>query len=163
MRGATLIVILLAALPLSAQKKTAKPKSQIATKPTMLIPLSPQERAQQLLNRFTFGPRPGDLGQVLALTPEKWFEQQLNPASIADPALDKRLNEYQTLNMQPDQALLLFPDRFTLSQFADGKRPYPTDPSQSHVRGADRQVQSRSRCKKTQLRRPARHHATHRS
>jgi uncharacterized protein (DUF1800 family) len=115
--------------PLYAQKKTTKPKSQAATKPAPLVPLNPQERAQQLLNRFTFGPRPGDLEQVLAITPEKWFEQQLNPISIPDPALDKRLADYPTLNMQPDQALLVFPDRGAIQQIAEGKRPYPPDPN----------------------------------
>ena len=33
--------------------------------PLHSIPLNQRERAQQLLNRFTFGPRPGDLEQVL--------------------------------------------------------------------------------------------------
>jgi uncharacterized protein (DUF1800 family) len=94
-----------------------------------MTPLKEQERAQQLLNRFTFGPRPGDLEQVLAITPGKWFEQQLNPASIPDPILDKRLNDYPTLNMQPDQALLVFPDRGAIQQIAEGKRPYPADPN----------------------------------
>jgi uncharacterized protein (DUF1800 family) len=123
------LILLTVASSLHAQKKaTTKPKPPTAVKPTPLVPLNSQERAQQLLNRFTFGPRPGDLEQVLAITPEKWFEQQLNPASIPDSVLDKRLADYPTLNMQPDQALLLFPDRFTLSQIADGRRPYPADP-----------------------------------
>ena len=121
-------LVLLATLPLHAQKKTSKPKSPTAAKPAPFVPLTQQERAQQLLNRFTFGPRPGDLEQVLALTPEKWFEQQLNPASIPDDVLNRRLNDYPTLNVQPDQALTLFPDRFTLQQVAEGKRPYPADP-----------------------------------
>jgi uncharacterized protein (DUF1800 family) len=120
-RFALTLLPLLLASPLHAQKKTIKP----AAKPT---PLTERERTQQLLNRFTFGPRPGDVEQVLAITPEKWLEQQLNPASIPDPILDKRLNEYTTLNLQPEQALQLFPDRFTISQVADGKRPYPSDP-----------------------------------
>jgi uncharacterized protein (DUF1800 family) len=127
-----LLVSLLAlaiAAPLHAQKKPVKPKPPAAAKPAPLIPLNPQERAQQLLNRFTFGPRPGDLEQVLAITPEKWFEQQLNPISIPDPALDKRLADYPTLNMQPDQALLVFPDRGAIQQIAEGKRPYPPDPN----------------------------------
>jgi uncharacterized protein (DUF1800 family) len=124
----TLIPLLLAA-PLHAQKKTTKPKPAAAAKPAPLVPLNPRERTQQLLNRFTFGPRPGDLEQVLAINPEKWFEQQLNPAAIPDPILDKRLNDYPTLNMQPEQALLVFPDRGTIQQAADGKRPYPTDPN----------------------------------
>ncbi len=124
-----LALVLLATMPLHAQKKApTKPKAPTAAKPAPLVPLTEQERAQQILNRFTFGPRPGDLEQVVALTPEKWFEQQLNPASIPDSPLDKRLSDYQTLNMQPDQALTLFPDRFTLQQVAEGKRPYPADP-----------------------------------
>jgi uncharacterized protein (DUF1800 family) len=124
------LTLILLAAPLHAQKKaTTKPKPPAAVKPAPLVPLNQQERAQQLLNRFTFGPRPGDLEQVLAITPGKWFEQQLNPASIPDSVLDRRLNDYPTLNMQPDQALLAFPDRGAIQQVAEGKRPYPPDPN----------------------------------
>jgi uncharacterized protein (DUF1800 family) len=126
------LLVLSAAASLYAQSKPAsktKPKLPIPPKSAPLTPLNQQERAQQLLNRFTFGPRPGDLEKILALTPEKWFEQQLNPASIPDAALDRRLNDYPTLNLQPDQALLLFPDRGTIQQVAEGRRPYPPDPS----------------------------------
>ncbi len=130
MRRIALALVLLSTLTLHAQKKpAAKPKPPAAAKPAPLPPLTEQERAQQLLNRFTFGPRPGDLEQALAITPEKWFEQQLNPASVPDPILDKRLNDYPTLNMQPEQALLVFPDRGTIQQVAEGKRPYPADPN----------------------------------
>ena len=135
--GIALLVVALS--PLQSQTKApvqaAKPshaqktKSAQRTVKETLVPLDQRERAQQLLNRFTFGPRPGDLEQVLAMTPEKWFEQQLNPASIPDTVLDKRLNDYPTLNMQPDQALLLFPDRGTIQQVAEGKRPFPADPN----------------------------------
>jgi uncharacterized protein (DUF1800 family) len=118
--------------PLHAQNESSKPaikkrKPPAATKPAPLVPLNQQERAQQFLNRFTFGPRPGDLEQVLAITPESWFEQQLNPASIPDPGLDKRLNDYPTLNMTPEQALTAFPDRGTLQAVADEKLEPPTD------------------------------------
>ncbi len=125
---------LLVAVPLYAQTKPApkppakKSKPPAAAKPAPLIPLNSQERAQQLLNRFTFGPRPGDLEKVLALTPEKWFEQQLNPASIPDPVADRRISDFTTLNLQPEQTLQLFPDKYTISQIADGRHPYPNDP-----------------------------------
>ena len=109
--------------------KIAKPHPQPAPKEAPPTPLTQRERAVQFLNRFTFGPRPGDVERVLALTPEKWFEQQLNPDSINDDVLNKRLNDYPTLNMTPDQALIAFPDRGTIQAVADGKRPYPTDPN----------------------------------
>src|SRR5579862_5993208 len=127
MRRFALALVFLAVVPLHAQKRTSKPKAPAIPPP--LVTLTQREQAQQLLNRFTFGPRPGDLEQVLAMTPEKWFEQQLDPGRISDSALDKRLADYPTLNLQPDQALVLFPDRGTIQQVAEGKRPYPTDPN----------------------------------
>ena len=99
-----------------------------APKAAALIPLTERERALQLLDRFTFGPRPGDLDRVLAMGTGKWFEQQLNPDAIKDPALDRRLADFPTLSMTPEQALTVFPDRGTIQQVADGKRPMPTDP-----------------------------------
>lgn len=130
----------LTAATLTAQQSTS-PKAPVTPKPRKtnplvpatpkdapLMPLTDREKAIQLLNRFTFGPRPGDVERVVALTSDKWFAQQLNPAAINDDVLNKRLNDYPTLNMQPDQALILFPDRGNIQQVAEGKRPYPTDP-----------------------------------
>ncbi len=114
----------------STHAKSVKPRSSIAPKEA---PLTQREQAVQLLNRFTFGPRLGDVERVLALTPEKWFEQQLNPASINDDALNKRLADYSTLNMSPEQALAIFPDRGVIQAVADGKRPMPTDPNLAAV------------------------------
>ncbi len=92
------------------------------------LPLNPRERAVQLLNRFTFGPRPGDVDRILAQGPDQWFEQQLTPDSIPDAALTTRLQDFPTLTLPPEQALLRFPDRSMVEQVDDGKRPYPTEP-----------------------------------
>ncbi len=112
----------------AATKSSAKPKLPIPAKNAPLTPLSQHERAVQLLSRFTFGPRPGDVERVLAQGPDKWVEQQLNPATIPDDALSRRLNDYPTLNMSPEQALTIFPDRGMIQQVAEGRRPYPADP-----------------------------------
>jgi len=112
----------------TANGKTAKPKLPVPPKSAPLTPLTDRERAVQMLNRFTFGPRPGDIEHVQALGPDKWFEQQLDPQSIPDPALDPRLGDYPTLNMSAEQILTIFPDRGFIEQVAQGKRPYPSDP-----------------------------------
>ncbi|HBL30606.1 MAG TPA: DUF1800 domain-containing protein [Acidobacteria bacterium] len=39
--------------------------------------LTEREAATHLLNRFAYGPRPGDVDRVLATGLERWFEQQL--------------------------------------------------------------------------------------
>ena len=105
----------------------AKAKSQAQTTTTLVL-LTDRERAQQLLDRFTFGPRPGDVDRVLALGVDKWLEQQFHPDAIKDLALDRRLADFPTLSMTPEQALTVFPDRGTIQQVADGKKPMPADP-----------------------------------
>ena len=111
-----------------ATKARVGTQKAAAAKAAAPVPLTERERALQLLDRFTFGPRPGDVDRVLAIGADNWFEQQLNPDAIKDPALDRRLADFPTLNMTPEQALQVFPDRGTIQQVADGKRPMPADP-----------------------------------
>jgi uncharacterized protein (DUF1800 family) len=113
----------------AAQTFVAKPKI-ITTSPkaVVLTPLNQRERTLQLLDRFTFGARPGEVERVIALGADKWLEQQLNPESIPNGALDKRLADYPTLNMTAEQALKTFPDNGTIAATAEGRIPYPSDP-----------------------------------
>jgi uncharacterized protein (DUF1800 family) len=113
--------------------RSTKPKTPPLTKAAALVPLDQRERAAQILNRFTFGPRPGDLDRVLTMGADKWFEQQLNPDSISDDALNKRLSDYPTLTMTPEQALTAFPDRGTIQAVANEKVQPPTDPGLAAV------------------------------
>src|SRR5438067_2295707 len=136
MRRALPILLLLAgflaaAAAQSPGRHTAKPKpkqSTPAVQPDTLTPLTDRERAIQFLDRFTFGARPGDLDRVLAVGPDKWLDQQLHPEAIKDATLDRRLADFPTLNMTPEQALAIFPDRGTIQRIVDGKQPMPTDP-----------------------------------
>ena len=108
--------------------KSPKAAGKVAAKEGTPAPLTERERVQQVLNRFTFGPRPGEVERVLAMGVDRWFEQQLNPSAIKDDANDKRLRDFPTLGMPADQALLRFPDRGAVEQVAKGLRPYPADP-----------------------------------
>ena len=45
-----------------------------------------QRRAVQALNRLTFGPRPGDVQQVMAMGVDRWIDLQLHPENIPDSA-----------------------------------------------------------------------------
>ena len=117
-----------------AQNNPAAPPLKLpASRTAPQVPLSTRERAQQILNRFTFGPRPGEVEAVAALGPDKWFAQQLAPETITDKALDGRLRVYPTLTLAPDQVLKVFPDRQNIQQAADGKTPYPADPLDAAV------------------------------
>ena len=113
--------------------KPARPRSSAPAKESASAPLTERERAVQFLNRFTFGPRPGDVEHVLALGTDQWFEQQLDPASINDDTLNKRLADYPTLSMTSEEALTAFPDRGTIQAVADEKIKPPTDPGLAAV------------------------------
>ncbi len=92
------------------------------------VPLTPRERAVQMLNRFTYGVRPGDVEKVLAVGVDQWLEQQMTPEGISDKELERRLGELPTVRMSAAQALTIFPDRGTVQQVADGVKPFPADP-----------------------------------
>src|SRR5438552_1754867 len=60
---------------------------------------SDRQRALHALNRLSFGPRPGDVDQVLQEGVDVWIDRQLHPESIPDRAVDARLQALPTLQM----------------------------------------------------------------
>ncbi|HLX07021.1 MAG TPA: DUF1800 domain-containing protein [Thermoanaerobaculia bacterium] len=60
--------------------------------------LGERQAAAHLLNRFAFGPRPGEVDQVVAAGLDRWFEQQLG-AALPDPNLEARLAALPALAM----------------------------------------------------------------
>jgi uncharacterized protein (DUF1800 family) len=103
------------------------PLAHSAPKALALTPLTQRERVEQLLDRFTFGPRPGDVDHVLAIGADKWVDQQMNPSAINDDALKKRLGNYPTVAMTTEQLVAVFPDGGQVNAVADGKVSYPGD------------------------------------
>jgi uncharacterized protein (DUF1800 family) len=93
-------------------------------------PLSDHDRALHVLERLTFGPRPGDIEKVMATGLSAWIDQQLSPQSIPNTVLDARLAGYRTLRMQPRDLAQVFPTGQMIREAADKKRPLPSDPVQ---------------------------------
>jgi len=92
-----------------------------------------QRRALHALNRLTFGPRPGDLQQVMAMGVDRWIDLQLHPNRIDDSALDSRLGPLRTLRMSTKEIAEDFPDGQEINQVMNGKRPMPSDPARRAV------------------------------
>ena len=68
--------------------------------------LSADRRIVHVLNRLTFGPRPGDVDEVRKAGVEKWIDLQLHPDRISEnPALDAKLKPLETLRMEPAQII----------------------------------------------------------
>jgi uncharacterized protein (DUF1800 family) len=86
-------------------------------------------RALHALNRLTFGPRPGDLQQVMAIGVDQWIELQLRPERIDDRALEARLEPFRTIRMSAKELAEDFPTPQEINQVMNSKRPMPSDPA----------------------------------
>ncbi len=87
-----------------------------------------QQKVLHVLNRFTFGPRPGDVAAVQAMGVQRWFEQQLNPSSIDDSALDDRLAMFPAMKMQQAEMIRRYPSPAVLRQIEQKNMSLPSDP-----------------------------------
>src|SRR5271170_4590056 len=87
-----------------------------------------EQRVLHALNRFTFGPRPGDVAAVQAMGLKRWFEQQLNPASIDDSALEARLETFPAMRMTQVEMIRRYPSPQVLRQIIAKDLPLPSDP-----------------------------------
>jgi uncharacterized protein (DUF1800 family) len=96
------------ATPVPAAGK--KPKVDPALKGLPISELSTDEAVLHALNRLAYGPRPGDLDRVKQMGLAKWIDQQLNPKSIDDSAVEARLREYPTLGMSNAQLMAQYPN-----------------------------------------------------
>ena len=92
-----------------------------------------QKRAVQALNRLTFGPRPGDVQQVMAMGVDRWIDLQLHPEKIPDAAIEARLAPFRTLHMSSKEIVEEFPDNQMIKQVMDGKTSMPSDPAKRAV------------------------------
>lgn len=123
--GATLVAVSIAAilaastafaLPRATPKsETKNNKSELAALSKTFkggLPITELTEDQAILhalNRLAYGPRPGDVERIRKMGLAKWIDGQLNPQSIDDSALDKRLERYSTLGMSSSQLLNDFP------------------------------------------------------
>jgi len=105
----------------------AKKKEKAASSP------SDPKRAVHALNRLTFGPRPGDLQQVMAMGVDQWIDLQLHPQKINDSMLNARLEPLRTIRMSTREITEDFPDPQEINQVMNGKRSMPSDPARRAV------------------------------
>ncbi|HEV2136035.1 MAG TPA: DUF1800 domain-containing protein [Terracidiphilus sp.] len=85
-------------------------------------------RILHALNRFTFGPRPGDLEAVRAEGVDKWFDQQLHPKTIDESALFTRIAQFPAMQMSVRDLMQRYPSNALVRMAMNGKIQIPTEP-----------------------------------
>ncbi len=94
--------------------------------PAQVPPSSQTTRAQalQVLDRFTYGPAPGEVDAVMRQGWRNWFAQQLQPQSIPDVDFEQRMNEFPALTLTPSQLLAELPSGPMVRRISNGQMPY---------------------------------------
>jgi uncharacterized protein (DUF1800 family) len=77
---------------------------------------SDRDEIVHVLNRITFGPRPGDVEMVQKMGLRNFIEQQLHPETIDDSAVDQELQQLDLLQKSPSDLYALFVDERKLQQ-----------------------------------------------
>jgi uncharacterized protein (DUF1800 family) len=120
---AGVLCLLMVEQPMVASVAVAKPATAASTKE-----IQGEQRVLHALNRFTFGPRPGDIAAVQAIGLKRWFEQQLNPASIDDSAMEARLEAFPAMRMSQVEMIRRYPSPQVLRQIIAKDLALPSDP-----------------------------------
>lgn len=101
------------------------PQHPTARRPYQSGQIQGDTRILHALDRFTFGPRPGDVEVVRAIGLEAWFDQQLHPATLNLSDLNARLAQFPAMQWNVEDLLYRFPSNAVIRQAMNGKAPIP--------------------------------------
>ena len=75
-------------------------KKQVKVAPAAVPQITADQKIEQVLNRLTYGARPGDVERVRQIGLTAFIDQQLHPESLPEnPALEAKLAPLETLRM----------------------------------------------------------------
>ena len=91
-----------------------------APKPHNTGQMTPDQKVLHALNRFSFGPRPGELDTVRSIGLEAWFQEQLHPERVPDDAFALRLAQYPAMQLPQEQLMERYPPPGLLKRYVKG-------------------------------------------
>jgi uncharacterized protein (DUF1800 family) len=85
---------------------------------------SPDSKILHILNRLSFGPKPGDVERVRKMGVDRYIEEQLSPQSISESSeLKAQLESLDTLNLNP----LVLVEQYSRFSRKPGVKPTPEE------------------------------------
>jgi len=134
----------------AASAKDKKQKQDAVLKGLPITDLNVDEAILHALNRLAYGPRPGDIERIKQLGLSKWIDQQLNPNSIDDKAVESRLVALPTLRLAAAKLIEEYPQpKQAAKQAASAAQPATSQEQPKSDRAAaivarDSQINSES-------------------
>lgn len=104
----TIVIVSISSVFFSSFNNETSPDKTSIHFPYKQAGLNERQAAAHLLNRFTFGTKPGDVDAVVNAGLEKWFQQQLN-ANVPDDTLNRMLAEFDVLKMSNAEIVNTYP------------------------------------------------------
>jgi uncharacterized protein (DUF1800 family) len=71
--------------------------------------LTEEQKVAHLLDRVTYGARPGDIERVMKLGWEKYLEEQLHPDRISDRSAEDRLKNIESVHLSSAELAKIYP------------------------------------------------------
>lgn len=87
--------------------------------------LTADQKILHLLNRISFGPRPGDIARIKQMTVDRFIDEQLHPETIDDSDLEKRLAILPTQRMTSAELYQFYPPPQVAEQRVNDKSAQP--------------------------------------
>ena len=85
--------------------------------------LTEEQKILHVLNRLGYGARPGDVERVKAMGLQKYIDQQLDPASINDSALEAKVRDLEVFDMSTSELFAKYPNPASLLRMLEGPQP----------------------------------------
>lgn len=85
-------------------------------------PLTEEQKIIHVLNRLGYGARPGDVERVKAIGLQKYIDQQLNPSTIDDSAVEAKVKNFEVFNMTTAEVFAKYPNPGALLRQLEGGR-----------------------------------------
>jgi uncharacterized protein (DUF1800 family) len=141
MKAAVLTALTIAALAVAvawggAMNDAGKPPS--VHLPWKEAGLSERQAAAHLLNRFAFGPRPGEVEAVVKMGLDRWFERQL-AGGLPDGKVEDDLRRLPALQMSTPQILATYPPPGMVLLQAKQAGILPDDAKRKDLKDKDRE------------------------
>jgi uncharacterized protein (DUF1800 family) len=122
------LVLALAVVCAAVPAWTTKKKAEVDSK-RFQEKLTKDEQVLHVLDRLTFGPRPGDVEIVKKMGVKKWIDLQLHPEKIVEERLlEVKLAPLETLRMTQGDTEASYPTPQMIRQVAQGRQALPDDP-----------------------------------
>ncbi len=92
------------------------------------IPAADDRVAAHVLNRLTFGPRPGDAARLKSTGIARFIDQQLRPERVDDRELETRLDSFETLKLSTRELTERYFARAIEMRRERARQPEPQSP-----------------------------------